>query len=76
MTYLCFMKGVKNIVEVDNLRTIKNYAAGEGVTAQYIYKLIKDGRMSDFQIDGVQFIDVKQFPTIPVANTRVGRRRG
>ena len=70
------MKGAKNTVDLNNLRTIKNYAAGEGVTAQYIYKLIKEGRMSDFQIDGVQFIDVKQFPTIPVANTRIGRRRG
>lgn len=70
------MNKPKNIVDLNNLRTIKNYAAGEGVTAQYIYKLIKEGRMSDFQIDGVQFIDVKQFPSIPVSNTRVGRRRG
>jgi hypothetical protein len=70
------MKGAKNTVDISVLKTIKNYAAGEGVTAQYIYKLIKDGRMNDFQIDGVQFIDTRMYPTLPVSNTRVGRRRG
>lgn len=63
-------------IDVSVLRTIKNYALGEGVTAQYIYKLIKAGKMTDVDIDGVQFISIKEYPTLPISNTRVGRRRG
>ena len=66
----------KNTVDVGFLKTIKHYAAMEGVTVQYIYKLIKAGTMKDFNIDGVQFIDVRDYPSIPVSNSRVGRRRG
>lgn len=56
--------------EFKNLRTIKNYADNEGKTTSYIYKLIKEQRMSSFNIDGVQFIDVKEFPSIPVTPRR------
>jgi hypothetical protein len=57
-------------VEINNLMTIKNYALSKDVTTSYIYKLIKEGRMSCFEIDGVQFIQVDKFPSIPVANRR------
>lgn len=57
-------------VETDNLMSIKNYADREGVTASYIYKLEKKGTMELFQIDGVKFVDIKKYPSLPVANRR------
>lgn len=57
-------------VEINNLMTIKNYALKEGVTPSYIYKLIKEGKMNAFEIDGVQFIQTDKFPYIPVVNRR------
>ena len=57
-------------IEITNLQTIKNYAKSEGVTPSYIYKLIKEGKMESFQIDGVQFIETNKFPTLPVVNRR------
>lgn len=58
-------------VEVNKLMTIKNYASRENVTTSYIYKLIKEQKMSSFVIDGMQFIEVNKYPTIPV----IARRR-
>lgn len=52
------------------LKTIKNFATGHSVTPSYIYKLVKEGRMELVTIDGVKFVDVKKFPTIPVLNRR------
>mgnify|MGYP001602189194 CR=1 FL=1 len=52
------------------LKTVKNYALGEGVTASYIYKLVKEHKMQLVMIDGVKFVDTKQYPTIPVSNRR------
>lgn len=57
-------------VEINNLMTIKNYAMQEGVTASYIYKLAKEGKMSFFMIDGVHFVETNKFPSLPVANRR------
>lgn len=57
-------------VDINNLMTIKNYALKEVVTPSYIYKLIKEGKMSAFIIDGIQFIEVNKYPTLPVANRR------
>jgi hypothetical protein len=51
---------------IHNLQTIKNYALGQNVTPSYIYKLIKEGKMSSVSIDGVQFIDTSRFPKIPI----------
>lgn len=34
------------------------------VTSVYIYKLIKEGKLSKVVIDGVQFIDTVKFPSI------------
>ena len=56
--------------DISKLMTIKNYANSEGVTAAYIYKLIKEGKMDCFIIDGVQFIETDRFPTIPVVRRR------
>ena len=57
-------------VETNNLMTIKNYASKEDVTTSYIYKLIKEGKMDSFVIDGIQFIQVNLFPSIPVLQRR------
>lgn len=57
-------------IDIENLMTIKNYASKEGVTASYIYKLIKQARMESYSIDGIQFIEVNRFPFLPVANRR------
>lgn len=57
-------------VETENLMSVKNYADREGVTASYIYKLEREGKMVLFQIDGVKFVEVNRYPTIPVANRR------
>lgn len=57
-------------VEINNLITIKNYAGKENVTTSYIYKLIKEGKMNSFQIDGIQFIQVDKYPTIPIQQRR------
>lgn len=52
------------------LKTVKNYALGEGITPSYIYKLVKEGKMRLVHIDNVKFVDTKQYPTIPVSNRR------
>ena len=44
-------------IDISHLMTIKNFALKERVTASYIYKLIKEGKMQQLTIDGVQFID-------------------
>lgn len=50
--------------------TIKNYANREGVTPSYIYKLEKEGKLECFIIDGVKFIQLDRYPSLPVANRR------
>jgi hypothetical protein len=57
-------------IDINNLMTIKNYALKEGITPSYIYKLIKESKMQAFVIDGIQFIEVNKYPTIPVLNRR------
>jgi hypothetical protein len=52
------------------LKTVKNYAIGERVTPAYIYKLVKEGKMHLILIDGVRFVDIKEYPTLPVINRR------
>jgi hypothetical protein len=52
-------------VDVTNLQTIKNYAVKNGITPSYIYKLIKEEKMKVVMIDGVQFVDTKQYPKLP-----------
>ncbi len=57
-------------IDISNLMTVRNYAVKEHVTVQYIYKLIKQGRMQSLLIDGVQFVNVKDYPVLPVVNRR------
>jgi len=52
------------------LKTVKNFALGEGVTASYIYKLVKEGKMQLIMIDGVKFVDTSKYSTIPITNRR------
>lgn len=52
------------------LKTIKNFALSEGVTPSYIYKLVKEHKMELVMIDGVRFVDIQKYPTLPVANRR------
>ena len=51
--------------ELKNYLTIKNYAMKQGVTAAYIYTLIKREQMKAVIIDGVQFIDSAAYPKLP-----------
>ena len=62
------MKGKQ--IDISALQTVKNYADSFGVTAAYIYKLVKEGRMSLFEIDGVKFVNTIEYATIPVINRR------
>lgn len=57
-------------VEINNLMSVKNYAEREGVTASYIYKLEKQGRMELFQIDGIKFVEINKYQSLPVVNRR------
>ena len=49
---------------IENLQTIKNYALKQGVTPSYIYKRIKEQKMAVVTIDGVHFINLKDYPTL------------
>lgn len=57
-------------VDITKLMTIKNYASKEGVTPSYIYKLEKENKMNCFLIDGVKFVELDKYPSLPVANRR------
>jgi len=52
-------------MKIEALQTIKNYAYKLRVTPAYIYKLIKEERMTPVVIDGVFFIDTNKYPRIP-----------
>ena len=54
-----------NQIEIDYLQTIKNYAVLNAVTPSYIYKLAKENKMQIVNIDGVQFVNTKQYPVLP-----------
>lgn len=51
-------------VEIDNLRTVKNYADMQKVTTGYIYKLMREGKMKPVIIDDVKFVDVTLYPKL------------
>lgn len=57
-------------IESEILKTVKNFATREGVTPSYIYKLVKEGKMDLVLIDGIRFVDIKKYTTIPVINRR------
>lgn len=52
------------------LKTVKNFAVGHDVTASYIYKLVKEGKMELISIDGVAFVDTAKYRGIPVVKRR------
>jgi hypothetical protein len=52
-------------IESTNLKTINSFALQNKVTASYIYKLIKEGKMKPVIIDDVQFIDMSVYSTLP-----------
>lgn len=54
-----------NGIDVHYLQTVKNYAVLNKVTASYIYKLAKENKMQIVNIDGVQFVNTKQYPILP-----------
>ena len=58
--YLCTMKPTN----IDTLQTIKNFALANKVTAAYIYKLMKEKKITPVIIDGVQFIDLSVYPKL------------
>ena len=58
--YLCAMK-----VETKNLITVKKFALQNGVSPSYVYRLIREGKMESFVIDGVHFIDIAKQSSIP-----------
>ena len=57
-------------INPNTLKTVKNFALGEGVTPSYIYKLVKESKMILILIDGVKFVDTGKYNTIPVINRR------
>ncbi|MDB5153044.1 MAG: hypothetical protein JWR54_1795 [Mucilaginibacter sp.] len=52
-------------VDITGLKSVKNFAYKESVTTSYIYKLIKENKMNSVDIDGVKFIDILKYPTLP-----------
>jgi hypothetical protein len=52
-------------INLDTLKTIKNFALQNKVTASYIYKLIKEGKMKPIIIDNVKFIDMSVYSALP-----------
>ena len=55
---------------LNHLMNVKNYADKQGVTASYVYKLIKEKKMDCIIIDGIQFIDINKYKELPVTNRR------
>jgi len=58
-------------VEIDNLKTIKNFANLSGVTAAYIYKMINKSQIIPVIIDGVCFIDISVNKINRVRNRKI-----
>lgn len=52
-------------MKLNKLKKVSNFAAQEGVTPTYIYRLVREMRIEIVMIDGVQFIDTEKFPSIP-----------
>jgi hypothetical protein len=43
----------------EKLITIRNYANSKSITTQYVYSLIKSGKVKYKEIDGVKFVVVE-----------------
>ena len=57
-------------VDISRLLSVSNYAKQHDVSPSYIYRLIREQRMSSLVISDVHFIDVIDYPSIPVINRR------
>jgi len=57
-------------VNIDKLQTVKNFAVSERVTASYIYKLEREGKIVLLEIDGMKFVQTDIYKTLPVVNRR------
>jgi len=52
------------MINNDALKTVANYAQMNGVTATYVYRLAKTGKITLVEIDGVKFVDTEKHPTL------------
>ena len=52
-------------VNIEDLVTIKSWAATLTITTSYVYKLIKEKKLQPIVIDGVKFINKVKYPKIP-----------
>jgi hypothetical protein len=50
----------------EKLITIRNYATSKSITTQYVYSLIKSGKVKYKEIDGVKFVVVEDTGTINI----------
>jgi hypothetical protein len=58
--YCCkFATIIKNKMSKEKLITIRNYANSKNITTQYVYSLIKSGKVKYKEIDGVKFVVVE-----------------
>jgi hypothetical protein len=47
------------------LQTIKHFAHDNKVSTTYIYRLIREEKITMIEIDGVKFVDTSISPTLP-----------
>lgn len=47
-------------IDKSKLLTIRTYADRQGVSTQYVYRLIKEGQLPSEEIDGVKFVVIKK----------------
>ena len=52
------------MISILTLKTVANYAKMNSVTASYIYKLVREKKLTFVVIDGVKFVDVEKYPTL------------
>lgn len=45
------------MIDIKHIKTVKNYAKMQGVSTSYIYRMIREQRLTAIDIDGVLFID-------------------
>ena len=51
---------IKNLIDINNLRTPFNFAKDKGVSKQRIYELIGLNRFDVIEIDGTKFIKLNK----------------
>lgn len=56
---------MKNNNHYTKLQTIKHFAHDNEVTTSYIYRLIREKKITMIEIDGVKFVDKSVSPKLP-----------